>query len=178
VGILKALQVTYTDHDNRGSLEPQFFAQLLKGLGLKSSDLPGAREDPATWPQMKTLFTRLFKAKSRAEWEKIFDGTDACVTPVILNKELEQSGFDQRPIVTLRDTPGFALAEGTSSEKDVAIRSAKGQGSGVKGQAWHEDGLSPSAGGEETLEEWLGWKKGKQYAVLTGGLVLKDVSKL
>jgi alpha-methylacyl-CoA racemase len=97
---------------------------------------------------------------------------------VFTQAELEESGFDQRPIVTLRDTPGLAIAEGSSNEKDTAIRAAKGQGSGAKGLGWEEDGLSPGVGGEDILSQWVGWTRGKQFDVVKGGLVLKEGSKL
>jgi alpha-methylacyl-CoA racemase len=145
---------------------------------LSPSDLPGKREDPSTWPALKDLFTKTFKSKPRADWEKIFDGTDACCTPVFTQVELEQDGFDQRPVVTLRDTPGLSIADGSAEEKDIAVRAAKGQGSGVKGQGWEEDGLSPGVGGENVLSQWVGWKRGRQFDVVQGGLVMKEGSKL
>lgn len=154
-------------------MEPQFFAELLKGLSLTKSDLPGAREDPSTWPELRAIFTRIFKSKTRAEWEQIFDGTDACCTPILSQVELEEKNFDQRPIVTLRDTPGYALADNAEQETDEAVRAAKGQGNGVEGQAWDSKGLSPSVNGEETLREWIGWKRGTHYDVVKGGLALK-----
>lgn len=162
----------------RGALEPQFFAALLNGLSLTPSDLPGPREDPTTWSQLRTLFTRKFKSKKRSEWEMIFDGTDACCTPVFSQRELEESGFDQRPLVTLRSTPGLALSAIASEEQYEAIRAAKGSGPGVEGDGWESEGLSPSAGGEDTLREWAGWRKNLQYEVFNGGLVLKQPSKL
>ncbi|KAF3931916.1 hypothetical protein ABW20_dc0100584 [Dactylellina cionopaga] len=161
-----------------GALEPQFFAALLKGLGLTKSDLPGAREDPSIWPGLRQLFTTMFKSKTRAEWERIFDGTDACCTPVLTQTELEEQSFDQRPIVTLRDSPGLALVANAEEEKDVAVRAAKGQGEGVDGLGWKETGLKAGAGGEAILEQWIGWKRGKQFDEEGGGLSLKQNSKL
>jgi alpha-methylacyl-CoA racemase len=163
---------------NRGAIEPQFFDELLKGLDLSKKDLPGAREDPSTWPELKVLFTRIFKSKNRADWETIFDGTDACCTPILSQSELEAAGFDQRPVVTLRDTPSLAIAKGSAYEQSEAIKAAKGQGDGVPGQGWDEEGLSPSAGGEDTLKEWLGWTNGIDYEIAQGGLSLKSSSKL
>jgi alpha-methylacyl-CoA racemase len=65
-----------------GAIESQFYAQLLKGLGLDGADLP-PQMDAASWPQMKRRFAQVFRTKSRAEWEQIFAGTDACVSPVL-----------------------------------------------------------------------------------------------
>ncbi|KAG9675091.1 CoA-transferase family III, partial [Aureobasidium melanogenum] len=150
-----------------GALEPQFFAQLLKGLGLESSDLSGPREDRNTWPALRHLFTKTFKSKPRPEWEKIFDDTDACCTPVLTQDELEESGYDQRPIVTLKDSPGKAIAEGDADKRPAC----QGQGIGVEGNGWQSNGLAPGVGGEEVLARWMGWSRGRQYDVVGGGLV-------
>jgi alpha-methylacyl-CoA racemase len=173
---------TYKTKDGKymavGALEPQFYALLIKGLGLENNAIAKNRNDLSQWPALRTLFTETFKSKNRKDWEAIFDGTDACCTPVFELGELEETGFDQRPIVTLRETPGFALVDDVSKEKDIAIRSAKGQGHGIQGKGWDAQGLRPSEGGEETLETWLGWKKGRNFEVVNGGLVLKDSAKL
>jgi alpha-methylacyl-CoA racemase len=65
-----------------GALEPQFYAALLHGLGLTDEDLPG-QLDRDRWPQMRARFTEVFKGRTREEWTEIFEGTDACVAPVL-----------------------------------------------------------------------------------------------
>jgi alpha-methylacyl-CoA racemase len=65
-----------------GAIEPQFYAQLLQGMGLDAGALP-PQMDRARWPEMKQRFATVFRAKSRAEWTRIFEGTDACVAPVL-----------------------------------------------------------------------------------------------
>jgi alpha-methylacyl-CoA racemase len=65
-----------------GALEPQFYAALLLGLGLADEDLPG-QLDRDRWPELRARFTEVFKRRTRAEWTEIFDGTDACVAPVL-----------------------------------------------------------------------------------------------
>ncbi|KAF2024126.1 hypothetical protein EK21DRAFT_94345 [Setomelanomma holmii] len=168
---------TYETKDGRymavGAIEPQFYAELLKGLGLKASDLPGDRDNRADWPKLKDFFARKFKEKTRDEWEAIFDGTDACSTPVFTHEELEKQGHEQRPAVTLKSTPGYAVHEG-DADRDAAV----GQGIGVEGSGWSEKGLRPGDGGEETLKTWLGWSKGRQYTEEKGGLVWQDTAKL
>lgn len=76
---------TYETADGKymavGAIEPQFYAELLKGLGLDSADLP-AQNDVARWPELREAFTKAFAAHDRAHWTKVFDGTDACATPV------------------------------------------------------------------------------------------------
>lgn len=65
-----------------GAIEPQFYAELLKGLGLDAADLPG-QGDITRWAELKQIFTDTFAAKTRDEWTAVFDGTDACVSPVL-----------------------------------------------------------------------------------------------
>ncbi|GAA3026374.1 CaiB/BaiF CoA-transferase family protein [Gordonia defluvii] len=65
-----------------GSIEPQFYAELLKGLGLEGEELPH-QLDMGRWDELKTRFTALFKTKTRDEWAAVFDGTDACVSPIL-----------------------------------------------------------------------------------------------
>lgn len=65
-----------------GAIEPQFYAQLLTGLGLTDADLPD-QNDVANWPKLSEVFTETFASRTRDEWTKIFDGTDACVSPVL-----------------------------------------------------------------------------------------------
>jgi len=62
-----------------GALEDKFYAELLAGLGLPR--LPG-REDEANWPAIRAAFAARFAERTQAEWEHVFDGTDACVAPV------------------------------------------------------------------------------------------------
>ena len=65
-----------------GAIEPQFFAALLAGLELTPDDVPGQFEI-GQFPTMFDVFTKRFADKTRDEWAAIFDGTDACVTPVL-----------------------------------------------------------------------------------------------
>ncbi|XP_034379409.1 alpha-methylacyl-CoA racemase [Arvicanthis niloticus] len=69
-----------------GAIEPKFYTLLLKGLGLKSEELP-SQMSIADWPEMKKKFADVFAKKTKAEWCRIFDGTDACVTPVLTFEE-------------------------------------------------------------------------------------------
>jgi alpha-methylacyl-CoA racemase len=65
-----------------GAIEPQFYAQLVEGLGLSDVDLP-AQDDRRHWPELKAIFADVFRARTRAHWKEVFAGTDACVTPVL-----------------------------------------------------------------------------------------------
>ncbi|MBV9058725.1 MAG: CoA transferase [Pseudonocardiales bacterium] len=65
-----------------GALEPQFYAALLDGLGLTDVGLPD-RSDPAGWPVLRQRFAQTFASRTRDEWMAVFEGTDACVAPVL-----------------------------------------------------------------------------------------------
>jgi alpha-methylacyl-CoA racemase len=77
---------TYETADGKymavGAIEPQFFAQLLTGLGLSVDDVPN-QLDVGAFDAMRQTFTERFVSKTRDEWTTIFAGTDACVTPVL-----------------------------------------------------------------------------------------------
>ncbi len=69
-----------------GALEPQFYAELLAKTGLGSEDLP-KQMDRDGWPVLRQRFTELFKSKTRDEWDKVFEGSDACFAPVLTMTE-------------------------------------------------------------------------------------------
>ena len=73
-----------------GAIETQFYAELLKGLGLDGEELPH-QLDRSQWPVLRTRFTEVIRSKTRDEWWSIFEGTDACVAPVLsVNEAFEQ----------------------------------------------------------------------------------------
>nr|KAJ3417926.1 hypothetical protein HK105_000583 [Polyrhizophydium stewartii] len=65
-----------------GALEPQFYAELIKGLGLDARKIP-KQGDMSRWDELRRIFADTFKSKTRDEWTAVFMGKDACVTPVI-----------------------------------------------------------------------------------------------
>lgn len=70
-----------------GALEPQFYAALLKGLGLDDDpDLP-AQFDRKQWPELRRVFTERFASRTRDAWAETFAGLDACVSPVLTPAE-------------------------------------------------------------------------------------------
>lgn len=77
---------TYSCADDRfvavGALEEKFYLTLVEGLGLSPAELP-SRADPANWRIIRNRFATVFRTRSRDEWARHFEGTDACVTPVL-----------------------------------------------------------------------------------------------
>lgn len=65
-----------------GSIEPQFYAELLKYTGLEGEDLP-SQMDKSQWGALKERLGAIFKTKTRDEWSEIMEGTDVCFAPVL-----------------------------------------------------------------------------------------------
>ena len=69
-------------HVSIGSIEPQFYAELVKRAGLAGEELP-AQMDRSQWPAMKERFAAIFRTKTRDEWCRLMEGTDVCFAPVL-----------------------------------------------------------------------------------------------
>jgi len=65
-----------------GCIEPQFFALMLQIIGVSPEDY-GGQNDRKSWPGQHELLESIFETKTRDDWAELFDGTDACVTPVL-----------------------------------------------------------------------------------------------
>jgi alpha-methylacyl-CoA racemase len=65
-----------------GALEPQFYAELLRRLGLDGGDLPD-QLDRDGWPLLRERLAALFRTRTLEEWCDLLAGTDACVAPVL-----------------------------------------------------------------------------------------------
>ncbi len=77
---------TYETADGKyvsvGSIEPKFYAELLRLAGLDDQELP-AQMDRGGWADLRERLAAIFKAKSRDEWCEIMEGTDVCFAPVL-----------------------------------------------------------------------------------------------
>jgi alpha-methylacyl-CoA racemase len=77
---------TYETKDHRyvavGAIEPKFYAELLDRLGLAAAALPD-QNDRTGWPVLRARLAAAFAAKTRDEWSRVFEGSDACVAPVL-----------------------------------------------------------------------------------------------
>jgi len=67
-----------------GAIEPQFYEIFLEKLGLSSDEVPQYKN----FEENRRKITEIFKTKTQTEWCAIFDGTDACVTPVLNLKDV------------------------------------------------------------------------------------------
>ncbi|MGV9268586.1 CoA transferase [Kitasatospora sp. NPDC003701] len=101
-----------------GALEPQFYAEFARLLEL-GPDAPG-QYDVARWPELRARIAARFATRTRAEWEAVFAGSDACVEPVLTLRQaaahghlvargtyVEADGFTQpAPAPRFSATPG------------------------------------------------------------------------
>lgn len=76
---------TYATADGQhmavGALEPQFYAEFVRLLGIDGDETE--RRDPSRWDELRTRISAAFKERTQAEWAEAFEGTDACVAPVL-----------------------------------------------------------------------------------------------
>ena len=65
-----------------GAIEPKFYKELLELTGIDADSMP-AQMNWAEWPTAKEKLQEVIKTKTRDEWAAIFEGSDACVAPVL-----------------------------------------------------------------------------------------------
>ena len=73
-----------------GSIEPQFYAELLRLTGLTDDPEFQRQMDQDHWPHLKERLAAVFGAKTRAEWCEIMEHTDVCFAPVLRMDEARQ----------------------------------------------------------------------------------------
>jgi alpha-methylacyl-CoA racemase len=123
-------------HLSVGALEPQFWAALVERIGVELPD----RDDPAHHATIRDALTRRFRERTQAEWAEVFDGTDACVAPV----------------VPLSEAPGHPhlAARGTFVDRDGVTQPAPApRFSRTPGTL----GAPPALPGEHTREALAAW---------------------
>jgi alpha-methylacyl-CoA racemase len=103
-----------------GAIEPQFYAELLRRLGLDDADTPQWQRQ--RWPELTERLAVVFRTKTRAQWEVIFDGVQACATPVLtlseapLNSHLRARGTFRDSELGAVPAPAPRFSLGTESE--------------------------------------------------------------
>jgi alpha-methylacyl-CoA racemase len=66
-----------------GSIEPQFYAELLKRTGLEGDGDFASQADMTRWPELKTKLAAVFGSKTRDEWCELMEHSDVCFAPVL-----------------------------------------------------------------------------------------------
>jgi alpha-methylacyl-CoA racemase len=84
---------TYRTRDGRyvavGAIEPQFYVQMLEKLGLDAARFAPlgypavGSEARRVWPELRAAMAAAFASRTREDWCRIFEGSDACVAPVL-----------------------------------------------------------------------------------------------
>ena len=78
---------TYETSDGKyisfGSIEPQFYNEMLELTGLMDNPEFKLQMDPKKWPSLKDRISEVIKTKTRDEWDTIMEGTDVCYAPVL-----------------------------------------------------------------------------------------------
>lgn len=69
-----------------GAIEPQFFAELVRRLGLRPEEMPD-QHDRSGWPAMRSKFKHAFAERTLEAWCVELDGTDVCFAPVLTFSE-------------------------------------------------------------------------------------------
>jgi len=70
-----------------GSIEPQFYAELLRLTGLDGAPEFAPQMDRASWPALKARLKQVFLTRTRDEWCELMEGTDVCFAPVLTMSE-------------------------------------------------------------------------------------------
>ena len=65
-----------------GSIEPQFYSELMRITGLENEDMP-SQMDRTNWGQAKKRIKEKILSKSREEWVQLMEGSDVCFAPVL-----------------------------------------------------------------------------------------------
>ena len=77
---------TYETQDGKwiaiGAMEPQFYAALIAKIGADPQRF-ARQNQPDTWPELKAELARIFKTRTRAQWQDLLEGSDACFAPVL-----------------------------------------------------------------------------------------------
>lgn len=73
-----------------GSIEPQFYAELLRLTGLDNDAEFAQQNDQEQWPHLKARLAELFVSKTRDEWCQLMEHTDVCFAPVLRMDEASE----------------------------------------------------------------------------------------
>jgi len=132
---------TYETKDKKyvaiGAIEAKFYEDLVARLGL--ANLPPQNER-TRWPEMRAVFERAFRTKTRDEWCAVFEGSDACFAPVLSFSEARRHPHNvaRRSYVTQASVEQPAPAPRFSATPAAVRRDPPERG----------------AGGREALADW------------------------
>ncbi|MFI6638269.1 CaiB/BaiF CoA transferase family protein [Streptomyces sp. NPDC050504] len=147
---------TYETADGRhmavGALEPQFYAEFVDLLGVRD-EVPD-RGDLARWGELRATVAARFKTRTREEWTALFEGSDACVAPVLSLREapehphLKARGtfVDHGGITQPAPAPRFSATPGAVHGPPAV----PGADTAAVARDWDVPALVPADGPDET----------------------------
>jgi len=122
-----------------GSIEPKFYAELLRLSGLQQEELPRQNDRPA-WPGLKDRVAKIFKTKTREEWCKLMEGSEVCFAPVLSMQEAPNHPHNRQ--------------RGTFVEVDGVVQPAPAPRFSRTPSAIQRPPATPGEHTEEALREW------------------------
>lgn len=135
-----------------GAIEARFYAELMTRLGLDDIDL-ATQHDRATWPTLRTRMATAFASRTRTAWCTVFEGSDACVSPVLSFSEAraDAQALARDAYVTLGGVPQPAPAPRFDRTPGIAKQAPPERG-GMGASALHDWGFDAQA--IERLASW------------------------
>jgi alpha-methylacyl-CoA racemase len=115
-----------------GPIEPKFYSEFLRRLGVAEAAEFARQHDRSLWPALKQRLAGVFAAKTRQEWCALFDGSDACVAPVLSMAEapLDPHNAERKTFISIggvtqpRPAPRFSA----TAAPDPVMPSAAARG--------------------------------------------------
>jgi alpha-methylacyl-CoA racemase len=106
-------------HMSVGALEPQFYEVFVDLLGIREA--APDRYDFDRVEELRSVIATRFREKTQSEWSAIFDGTDACVAPILpMSEAVHHPHVKERGVFVERDglvqpapAPRFSRTEAT-----------------------------------------------------------------
>jgi len=123
-----------------GSIEPQFYAELLKRTGLDGDPDLAAQMDRSKWPALKEKLAEVFRSRTRDEWCDEMEGTDVCFAPVL--------SMDEAP------SHPHNVARGAFVERDGVVQPAPAPRFSRTPAELDRPPASPGQHTDEVLADW------------------------
>jgi len=139
-----------------GSIEPQFYAELVRLTGLEGEDLPW-QHDRAQWGPTKARFAEIFRSKTRDEWCSIMEGSDVCFAPVLTMDEATRHPHN--------------IERGTFTEVAGLVQPAPSPRFSATPGAISRPPAHPGQHTDEVLGEWLGLGSDRVEELRSSGAV-------
>ncbi|XP_047359510.1 alpha-methylacyl-CoA racemase isoform X3 [Vespa velutina] len=156
---------TYETKDKRymavGAIESKFYNILLEKLGLSEDEV----SQYENFDKNHALFTDIFKTKTQAQWCAIFDGVDACVTPILNLKDTHHHPHN-------KENETFQVTEDNCAIPNPAPRLSRTPGISMATRKIPEQGEHSI----EILTE-LGFNSKEIDNFLTNGIVIQGLSQ-